>query len=158
MRAGSAATFFLRARVLVNVTKPIWFGCWLQRPEQERVWIYFKYERLQGLCYSCGNFGHESKHCSIPRVMAPYDKSTPKYGPFLNASKPRVFHRFPFGDFLVRVVNLNQLRILSQRGLSTPANQLELQLQGYKYTLPQVETSSIYFHSYSPIYLFWAFE
>lgn len=98
LKTGSAAAIYLRARVMVNVTKPIWSGCWLQRSEQEKVWIFFKYERLQGLCYSCGVFGHESKHCSMPRVMAAYDKSTPKFGPFLNASKPRVFHRFPYGE------------------------------------------------------------
>lgn len=96
--SGNAPTFYIRARVWINVSKPIWSGCWLQRSEKERVWICFKYERLQGICYGCGMFGHEKKNCSEPAVMAAYDKKTPKYGPFLTATKPRFFHKLPFGD------------------------------------------------------------
>lgn len=82
----------------MNVMKPLWSGSWRQKADGSKVWIQFLYERLQGLCYGCGLFGYEQKHCSVPRVMAANDKTKPKYGPFLNASKPRFFQDVHYGD------------------------------------------------------------
>lgn len=98
LKTGGGSRHYLRARVVVNVRKPLWSGRWLKKPNAEKVWVHFKYERLQGLCYNCRVFGHEHKHCKSPRVMAANNKDLPKYGPFLTASKPRWFQGVPFGD------------------------------------------------------------
>lgn len=108
MSTGIGARHYLRARVAVNVKKPLWSGCWILKSQNERVWVHFNYERLQGLCYKCGVFGHEHKHCHNPKVMTAYDKALPKYGPFITASKPRLFQRVPFGDAYEEGSNSNQ--------------------------------------------------
>lgn len=64
LRSGEVERYYLRARVAVDVLKPIWSGTWLQKPGKKRVWVHFKYERLQGICYRCGRFGHEQKNCA----------------------------------------------------------------------------------------------
>lgn len=91
-KSGSGSSHFIRAKVAVDVNKPLWSGCWIQRPGNTRKWVHFKYERLQGICFKCGSFGHDQKFCEIPSIMAADNKTLPKYGPFLYASKPKVFH------------------------------------------------------------------
>lgn len=50
---------FIRVRVMVNVLKPLLTGCWVPRENMPRVWVVFKFEKLQGFCYKCGFLGHE---------------------------------------------------------------------------------------------------
>lgn len=57
---------FIRIRVEVPLNKPIYRGVVLS-PEEDKLRIGFKYERLVGLCFNCGIFGHEAKDCSTPR-------------------------------------------------------------------------------------------
>lgn len=94
---GGTPTHFLGARVLINIRKPIWSGCWIQKSDEIRVWANFKYERLQDLCFKCGEFGHEIKQCRKPMVMAADNKDRPKYGQFLTTYKPKVFYGSNYG-------------------------------------------------------------
>lgn len=49
-------------------------GCWVPRNNLPKVWISFKYEKLQDLCFNCGVIGHEQRFCKE-------DKETPsRYG------------------------------------------------------------------------------
>lgn len=97
-KTGDLSRHFLRARVEVDVTKPLWSGRWIQKSPKEKIWIHFKYERLQRLCYNCGLFGHEQKTCKSDKVMAARNKFEPKYDPFLTITKPKPFQKPPFGD------------------------------------------------------------
>ncbi|XP_065620728.1 uncharacterized protein LOC136063773 [Quercus suber] len=54
---------FLRIRVELPLDKPIRRGTPVLSPEGVRVQIAFQYERLVGLCFSCGKLGHEAKEC-----------------------------------------------------------------------------------------------
>lgn len=63
MTVGLPLRHFLRARVEIDVSKPIWAGRWLQLPSMERIWIQFRYQRLQGLCFQCGMLGHDHRKC-----------------------------------------------------------------------------------------------
>ena len=52
---------FLRIRVELPLDKPIRRGAPVLSPEGVRVQIAFQYERLVGLCFSCGKLGHEAR-------------------------------------------------------------------------------------------------
>lgn len=58
---------FLQILVEIQLDKPIRKGSKVQGLEGDTVWIAFKYERLIGLCFSCGRLGHEVKHCGEPK-------------------------------------------------------------------------------------------
>lgn len=73
---------FIRIRVEIPLDKPIRRGGWVASPEGERVRVGFKYERLVGLCYKCGIFGHELKEC--PTQSAQQQTENP-YGEWLRA-------------------------------------------------------------------------
>ncbi|XP_075670147.1 uncharacterized protein At4g02000-like [Castanea sativa] len=60
---------FLRIRVELPLDKPIWRGVLVLSPEGVRVQIAFRYERLVGMCFSCGKLGHEAKEC-LNQVLA----------------------------------------------------------------------------------------
>ncbi|XP_050249322.1 uncharacterized protein LOC126696683 [Quercus robur] len=54
---------FLRIRVELPLDKPIQRGAIVLSPKGVSVQIAFQYERLVGLCFSCGKLGHEAKEC-----------------------------------------------------------------------------------------------
>lgn len=54
---------FGRARVLVEINKPLVTGFWATRPDDSEVWVTAKYERVQSYCYKCGVIGHDFKGC-----------------------------------------------------------------------------------------------
>ena len=58
---------FIRIRVEIPLHKPIRRGGYVLSPEGDRVRVGFKYERMVGLCYQCGLFGHDAKECPTPR-------------------------------------------------------------------------------------------
>ena len=58
---------FIRIRVEIPLHKPIRWGGYVLSPEGDRVRVGFKYERMVGLCYQCGLFGHDAKQCPTPR-------------------------------------------------------------------------------------------
>lgn len=58
---------FIRVRVELSLDKPLRRGGVVTSPKGDKVYIGFKYERLVGLCYQCGQIGHEVKDCTVQR-------------------------------------------------------------------------------------------
>lgn len=56
---------FLRARVVIDIRKPLVFGMWSPRPDMDPIWIKVKYEGLHNFCYHCGRLGHDQRVCSF---------------------------------------------------------------------------------------------
>ncbi|KAJ1387655.1 Zinc knuckle CX2CX4HX4C [Sesbania bispinosa] len=71
---------FLRIKVRINIKRPLLTGFWLPRKDLPRVWIFIKYERLQGFIYNCGIVGHDFRKCRKEKEMAVYDNTRPRYG------------------------------------------------------------------------------
>lgn len=55
---------FIRIRVDVQLGKPLRIGGFVSSPESGKHWVYFKYERISTLCFSCKKIGHDIKYCS----------------------------------------------------------------------------------------------
>lgn len=81
---GNLLRSFMRVRVCFNVNNPLPTGCWVQRRDLPKLWAFFRYEKLQDLCYNCGIVGHEQKECEKERKMAVLDSESPRYGPGLS--------------------------------------------------------------------------
>lgn len=64
------------------LSKPLCRGAPVRSPEGDKVWVAFKYERLQGLCFNCGLLGHEVKTYTSPLLMGSAGKL---YGEWLRA-------------------------------------------------------------------------
>ena len=58
---------FIRVRAEIPLDKPIHRGSSILNPEGDKIRIGYKYERLVGLYFQCGRFGHEAKECSTLR-------------------------------------------------------------------------------------------
>lgn len=56
---------FIRVRVWVDITKPLKKCFFLKRPEEEDLWVKFKYERLSDFCYGCGRVSHTVNDCMV---------------------------------------------------------------------------------------------
>ncbi|KAJ1388963.1 Zinc finger, CCHC-type [Sesbania bispinosa] len=67
-----------------------------------RIWVFIKYERIQGFCYNCGIIGHDDKKCKKTKEIAIYDPSRPRYGPNLG---------IPLVKSLAAIVAENVMRI-----------------------------------------------
>nr|POE59866.1 hypothetical protein CFP56_50051 [Quercus suber] len=59
----SDQTHFLCNRGNIPLSKPLRQGGPMLTPEGNKVWIAFKYERINGLCFTYGKLGHEMKAC-----------------------------------------------------------------------------------------------
>ncbi|KAF7844952.1 TMV resistance protein N-like [Senna tora] len=66
---GKIARTFLRARVVVNLNEALLDGVWVPRPNNSRIWIQIKYERLQQFCFGCGVVGHDQKNCEKEKKL-----------------------------------------------------------------------------------------
>ncbi|KAI9111818.1 hypothetical protein K1719_017508 [Acacia pycnantha] len=74
---------FLRARIVVDLRKPLAYGFWLDRPEGGKVWISIRYEKLQSLCYKCGKIGHDNRGCNSDTLMSIFCPNEPRFGAWL---------------------------------------------------------------------------
>lgn len=94
----------MRAKVEVDITKPLPIGCWVPRQDLPKIWIIYKYERLQDICFNCGILGHEQRTCKISKVMSSYCSSIPKYDQNLSTQPPKPLktilyeHKKRYGD------------------------------------------------------------
>lgn len=89
---GNLLRAFIRGRVTVDIERPLPTGCWAPRSSLQNLWIVYRYERLQSICYKCGILGHDQNSCSKPTVMSPFDPTKPKFSPELTISAPRSIH------------------------------------------------------------------
>lgn len=74
---------FMRARVCVDITKPLITGFWIPRKGMPNTWAWIYYEKLQDFCYKCGRLGHGRKDCEEPEAVALWNPDRPRYGPKL---------------------------------------------------------------------------
>ena len=66
---GKASGPFLRARVDVEVAKPVRRGVLLKtKKDEELEWFDIQYEKLPFYCLSCGVMGHSKLECDKPVV------------------------------------------------------------------------------------------
>ncbi|XP_028757941.1 TMV resistance protein N-like [Neltuma alba] len=80
---------FARARINVDLSRPLTTGFWILRPELPKLWSSVRYERLEGFCYKCGIIGHNSRTCNSKRKMAVVDPAEPMYGSWLSVAAER---------------------------------------------------------------------
>ncbi|KAL5566233.1 hypothetical protein UlMin_029397 [Ulmus minor] len=78
---------FLRLKVLVNLNKPLFAGCFIPCPNRGKVWAQFIYERIAALCYKCGTLGHNHHWCTTEPAMVKSAEGVPvwKYGSWIRA-------------------------------------------------------------------------
>ena len=63
--AKSGGEGFIKVRVVVDVTRPIYRGRVVTLENGKKTWVSFKYERLSNLCYWCGRLDHDDKDCEL---------------------------------------------------------------------------------------------
>ncbi|KAL0003706.1 hypothetical protein SO802_011267 [Lithocarpus litseifolius] len=91
---------FIRVRVEIPLDKPIRRGGSVLNLEGSKTRIGFKYERLVGLCFQCGRFGHERRSRTASRDR--HEAETP-YGEWLRAdTKAKEGHGVAEGGFKPR--------------------------------------------------------
>ncbi|KAK4263571.1 hypothetical protein QN277_028964 [Acacia crassicarpa] len=77
---------FLRARIMIDLQKPLAYGFWMPRPDGRKTWITIKYEKLQTFCYKCGKIGHDNCICQSEKLMSCYKPEEPRYGAWLSTT------------------------------------------------------------------------
>ncbi|KAI9084479.1 hypothetical protein K1719_033467 [Acacia pycnantha] len=82
---------FLRARVVLDLRKPLAYGFWLPKPDGSKVWISIRYEKLQNFCYACGKIGHDNRQCRSERLMSISNPTEPRFGPWITTNACRVW-------------------------------------------------------------------
>lgn len=76
---GKASGAFLRARVAIEIAKPVWRGVLLRMSKNEDPkWFQAQYEKLPYYCFACGVIGHSEIECRHPAARddlgkLPYD-------------------------------------------------------------------------------------
>jgi len=72
---GKASGSFLRARVAIELNKPLRRGLFLRdEVKQENAWYEIQYEKLPFFCKSCGILGHFELDCPSPALQGPDGK------------------------------------------------------------------------------------
>lgn len=77
---------YIRARVLVDVRKPLMRGFKLWRNDKDFLWATFRYERLSNHCSFCGMLGHEKDSC---KNHAPEDGDVEPFGAWMRGFNTR---------------------------------------------------------------------
>jgi hypothetical protein len=58
---------FLRARVTIDVTKPLWRGIPIDSAARKsKDWYEIQFENIPHFCFSCGRLGHSDPFCPTP--------------------------------------------------------------------------------------------
>ncbi|CAN6289875.1 unnamed protein product [Urochloa humidicola] len=84
---GKAGGAFLRARVAIDINKPIKRGVLLRMTKDgEPEWFHAQYEKLPFFCFSCGMLGHGGLECGNPAPRnahgkLPYEREIPLRAP-----------------------------------------------------------------------------
>ncbi|KAL8457951.1 hypothetical protein ACS0TY_035719 [Phlomoides rotata] len=55
----------IRAKIKIDLHKPLKGGIHMALQENKKIWIEFKYERLPSFCYICGLLGHLRRECDL---------------------------------------------------------------------------------------------
>ena len=55
----------MRVRVTIDLNLPLCRGRLVSLANGDKVWVYFKYERLPNICYWCGRLDHDDKNCEL---------------------------------------------------------------------------------------------
>lgn len=61
---------YLRARLVIDVTKPLIPDCFLPLDEQRVSWVDFRYEGIFKFCKECGCVGHNIGKCPLSSYEA----------------------------------------------------------------------------------------
>lgn len=89
---GNLLRNFIRGRVKIDLNRPLPAGCWAPKSNLPNLWIVYRYERLQALCFKCGIIGHDQKSCQNTTIMFNFNPTSPKYGPGFSVSALRSIH------------------------------------------------------------------
>ncbi|KAI9124567.1 hypothetical protein K1719_004489 [Acacia pycnantha] len=80
---------FLRARVSLDLRKPLPYGFWMKKPDCGRIWTSIRYEKLQSFCFSCGKIGHDNRTCNSEKWMSVAISNEPCFGPWTTTNQCR---------------------------------------------------------------------
>ncbi|KAK6140965.1 hypothetical protein DH2020_025293 [Rehmannia glutinosa] len=86
---GSSKGLFIRILAVVNLDKPLLRGTYITL-HSEKVWVDFRYEKLQNFCFYCGLVGHLERGCLARRDDMQRDKlEEDQFGEWLRVSEVR---------------------------------------------------------------------
>ena len=79
---------FMRVRVVVDITKPLYRDRRVMWDQSSEGWISFKYERLPNICYRCGQLSHDDKDCILwIQSKGSLLKEDQQFGPWIRANQ-----------------------------------------------------------------------
>ncbi len=84
----------MRARVRLDILRPLSRGRKARRADGTELWISFKYERLPNFCYWCGRLTHAEKDCDLwLRSKGTLRRESQQYGAWLRAPMDKPMRR-----------------------------------------------------------------